>query len=134
MKHPLALFCSLLLLSILSSVSWNYHKTSELSERSVQSFQTLETTTNVEVLKLSKKPKVINEKKEVMATLLAAAGEAGRGQILSLPNPLGSPIPGTITQVKRDAPEVVEVTGRLAAPREGWFLLRKQQIPGKAGP
>ena len=134
MKHPLALFCSLLLPSILSTVSWNYHKTSELSERSVQSFQTLEMTKNVEVLKLSKKPKVINEKKEVMATLLAAAGEAGRGQILSLPNPLGSPIPGTITQVKRDAHDVVEVTGRLAAPREGWFLLRKQQIPGKAGP
>ena len=36
--------------------------------------------------------------------------------------------------IKRDAHDVVEVTGRLAAPREGWFLLRKQQIPGKAGP
>ena len=70
----------------------------------------------------------------MMAPLLSAAGRAGNGGTVNLPNPLGRPIAGTITGMERSQGEVVEVTGRLAAPREGWFLLRKQQTLGSAGP
>ena len=134
MKHLPALLCSLILVSILSTVSWNYHETPPLAETSVQSTPTVGPSQNVAGPKLLRAAKVSEKRVDLMATLLSDAAQLGEGGTLKLPNPIGSPIHGTITAVTRSGRDVIEVDGRLVSPRDGHFLLRKQQTPGKAGP
>ena len=70
---------------------------------------------------------------DVVSNLLAEAGTESVGGTLRLPNPLGPPLAGIIAKIKQENRDVYEVSGRLEAPQAGWFFLRRQLQPGKAG-
>jgi len=133
MKPQLALLCSLILVSILSTIAWKYSERGSSEYTFVQEAIGHQAPKKVNESEASTTTKTLSTTNDEFEALLSEAGRAGEGGPLALPNPIGAKIAGIIQEVKQVDRAVFEVAGRLTAPREGWFLLRKHRKPGRAG-